>query len=105
MLGKTTAIGIVEFDVTHLRTQIEMSVPINEENEARERYEDNESDIEERYEAQERYEVDLLIEITLIDRNLEFTARWKPDENGVGSVIQGSQTYFNLVSAFGPGTA
>jgi hypothetical protein len=40
----------------------------------------------------------------LIDRNLEITARWPADDEN-GTVIQGSRTYVNLVSAFIPGTA
>jgi hypothetical protein len=52
----------------------------------------------------EHYEVTLLIRMKVIDRHLEFMAYWPAnDENA--AAIQGSQTSFDLSSAFKPGTA
>ncbi|KAF2129966.1 hypothetical protein P153DRAFT_315435 [Dothidotthia symphoricarpi CBS 119687] len=83
--GRTTELGKVDFDITHLRNQIKAKVPTKGDGSLR------------------HYSVTLLIEMTVIDRDLKFVARWPPNENG--TVIQGDQQYFSLVSAFQPGTA
>jgi hypothetical protein len=82
--GKTTEIGSVKFDITHLQAQIQTQTTPDADN--------------------EWYEIELLIEMKVIDRNLQFTARWPANDQNA-AVIQGSQAYFNLVSAFAPGTA
>lgn len=50
-----------------------------------------------------RYTVTLLMEMTVIDRDLRFIARWPPTEHG--NVIEGNQQFFSVVTAFGLGTA
>jgi|TARA_R110002003_G_scaffold70_3_gene6316 hypothetical protein len=86
VVGKTTEFGHVEFDVTHLKTRIQMFVPPDTDH------------------GEERYEATLRIEMTVIDRHLEFTAYW-PTNDKEAIAIQGSQASFDVSSAFKPGTA
>lgn len=79
--GKTTEIGAVEFDITTLRQRIRTA------------------------NRRDRETIDkavILVEMTVIDRNLEFTARWPPTPEG--EIIQGSRRFFSVASAFTPGT-
>jgi hypothetical protein len=76
----------VQFDVTHLKNRIKMYVPPDAE------------------QGSERYEVTLRIRVKVIDRHLEFVAYW-PDNDENAATIYGSQTIFDLSSAFKPGTA
>ncbi|KAF2025869.1 hypothetical protein EK21DRAFT_103649 [Setomelanomma holmii] len=78
-IGKTSKFGHVEFDVTHLKSRIELF-------------------------DEEWYEVVLRIELLVIDRNLQFTAYW-PANSENATAIQGSQTSFDMSTAFKPGTA
>jgi hypothetical protein len=86
VVGKTTEFGHVEFDVTHLKTRIQMFVPPDTDH------------------GEERYEATLRIEMTVIDRHLEFTAYW-PTNDKEAIAIRGSQVSFDVSSAFKPGTA
>ena len=44
----------------------------------------------------------ILVEMTAMDRNLEFIARWPATEEG--QIIQGSRKFFSVASLFTPGT-
>lgn len=79
--GESMQIGAVEFDMTHMRQQIRVA---------------NIS------EGEKADKVVVLIEMTVIDRNLEFTARWPATEDG--QIIQGSRKFFSVASLFTPGT-
>jgi hypothetical protein len=48
------------------------------------------------------YDVEVLVEIIIIDRDLKFRVRYPATEKG--AVIQGSEKSFSLVAAFQPGT-
>ncbi|KAF2656351.1 hypothetical protein K491DRAFT_656655 [Lophiostoma macrostomum CBS 122681] len=48
------------------------------------------------------FRVEVLIEITVIDRDLKFNVRWPAEESG--RIIEGSQRSFSVVAAFQPGT-
>jgi hypothetical protein len=48
------------------------------------------------------YDVEVLVELLIIDRDLKFRVRYPATENG--EVIQGSDRSFSLISAFQPGT-
>jgi hypothetical protein len=48
------------------------------------------------------YDVEVLVELMIIDRDLKFRVRYPATEKG--EVIQGSGRSFSLVSAFQPGT-
>jgi hypothetical protein len=50
------------------------------------------------------YEVKLRVEVTLIDRHIDFVAYWPPDDEDAAA-IRGRQTGFDLSSVFRPGTA
>ncbi|XPS69479.1 hypothetical protein M3J09_001749 [Ascochyta lentis] len=79
--GKTMKIGTVEFDVTDMRETIRAA------NKKARRLINK---------------AVILVEMTVIDRNLEFTARWPATQDG--QVIQGSRKFFSVASAFTPGT-
>ena len=80
-IGKTMEIGAVEFDISNMRQKIRK---------------DNR-------EAGEMVDmVVILVEMTVIDRNLEFNARWPATPEG--QIIQGSRKFFSVASAFTPGT-
>ena len=79
--GKTMEIGAVEFDMTGKRQHIR-------------RENRNNRDLQDK--------VVILVEMTVIDRNLEFTARWPATPEG--EIIQGSRKFFSVASAFIPGT-
>ena len=79
--GKTMQIGAVEFNMTEMRQQIRAT---------------------NRQEGEKADKVVILVEMTVIDRNLEFTARWPATEEG--HVIQGSRKFFSVASLFTPGT-
>lgn len=79
--GKVTEVGRVEFDIRHMKDRIQQS------NRRHDLWEDS---------------VEILIEMQVIDRNIEFTARWPA--NSAGQVIQGSRRFFSVASAFVPGT-
>jgi hypothetical protein len=48
------------------------------------------------------YDVEVLVELMVIGRDLKFRVRYPATENG--ELIQGSDRSFSLVSAFQPGT-
>ena len=48
------------------------------------------------------YDVEVLVEILIIDRDLKFRVRYPATEEG--AVIQGSDKSFSLIAAFQPGT-
>jgi len=52
--------------------------------------------------GQDRYIVDVLVQVSVIDRDLKVTVRW-PD-NDKGNIVPGSQKSYSIVAAFGPGT-
>jgi len=52
----------------------------------------------------ERYDVEIRITLKVIDRHLEFTAYWPADDENAAA-IQGSQSVFDITSAFKPGVA
>lgn len=79
--GKTTEIGAAEFDISHMRRMIRAS----------NKREDVTLD-----------KAVILVEMTVIDRNLEFIARWPATAEG--QIIQGSRKFFSVASAFTPGT-
>ena len=79
--GKTMQIGAVEFDMTDMRQQVRAA------------------NIQE---GEKPDKVIILVEMTVIDRNLEFTARWPATEEG--QIIQGSRKFFSVASLFTPGT-
>ncbi|KAH6633440.1 hypothetical protein C7974DRAFT_171421 [Boeremia exigua] len=79
--GKTMQIGAVEFDISDMRQEIRAA-----NREAREKIN----------------KVVIMVEMTVIDRNLEFTARWPATPEG--QVIRGSRKFFSVASAFTPGT-
>lgn len=79
--GKTMEIGAVEFDISDMRQRIRTA---NRRN----------GDMVDK--------VVILVEMTVIDRNLEFVARWPATPEG--QVIQGSRKFFSVASAFVPGT-
>ncbi|KAJ4364798.1 hypothetical protein N0V95_000642 [Ascochyta clinopodiicola] len=79
--GKTMEIGAVEFDIGKMRQKIR----------AANIREDEMVD-----------QVVILVEMTVIDRNLEFTARWPAAPES--QIIQGSRKFFSVASAFTPGT-
>lgn len=78
---KAMEIGLVMFDITKLRQKIRT---------------------ENRRDGEPIDKAVILVEMTVIDRNLEFTARWPPTPEG--EVIQGSRRFFSVASAFTPGT-
>jgi hypothetical protein len=51
----------------------------------------------------DRCEVTLRTRMTIIDRHMEFAAFWPSDDEGAAA-IRGSQTTFDMSSAFKPGT-
>lgn len=79
--GKAMEIGSVEFDITDLRQKIRTA---------------------NRRDGETIDKAVILVEMTVIDRNLEFTARWPHTPEG--RVIQGSRRFFSVASAFTPGT-
>ncbi|KAF3037823.1 hypothetical protein E8E12_007276 [Didymella heteroderae] len=79
--GKTMEIGAVEFDISNLKQTIRTA---------------------NRRTGETIDKAVILVELTVIDRNLEFTARWPPKPEG--EVIQGSRKFFSVASAFTPGT-
>jgi hypothetical protein len=79
--GKTMQIGAVEFDMADMRQHIRVA---------------------NMQEGEKADKVVILIEMTVIDRNLEFTARWPATEEG--QIIQGSRKFFSVASLFTPGT-
>jgi hypothetical protein len=54
-------------------------------------------------ESFDRYEITLRIRMTVIDRHMEFAAYWPAEDEGAAA-IQGSQSTFDMSSAFKPGT-
>ncbi|KZM26023.1 hypothetical protein ST47_g2822 [Ascochyta rabiei] len=79
--GRTMEIGAVEFDISKMRQKIRTA----------------------NIRADEMADkVVILVEMTVIDRNLEFTARWPATPDG--QIIQGSRRFFSIASAFTPGT-
>jgi hypothetical protein len=79
--GKVTPIGEVEFEVTSMQKRIRAA---------------------NRRDGDLANRVTILIEMTVIDRNLEFIARWPATPDG--EIIQGSRKFFSVASAFTPGT-
>ncbi|KAF1363129.1 hypothetical protein EJ07DRAFT_163038 [Lizonia empirigonia] len=79
--GKTTEIGAAEFDISHMKRMVRAS----------NKREDVTLD-----------KAVILVEMTVIDRNLEFIARWPATADG--QIIQGSRKFFSVTSAFTPGT-
>jgi hypothetical protein len=79
--GKTMEIGSVEFDITNMKQKIRSA---------------------NRRTGVLANKVVILVEMRVIDRNLEFTARWPATPDG--QIIQGSRKFFSVVSAFVPGT-
>lgn len=79
--GKTMEIGAVEFDISDMRQMIRA---VNKK------------------EKEMVDKVVILVEMTVIDRNLEFTARWPATADG--EIMQGSRKFFSVASAFTPGT-
>ena len=79
--GKMMEIGAVEFDMTNKRQEIRR---------------------QNRRNGVLLDKAVVLIELTVIDRNLEFTARWPATPEG--EIIQGSRKFFSVASAFTPGT-
>lgn len=51
--------------------------------------------------GKQRYEVTVLIDIEVVDRNLKFTVRWPAVDSG--DVV--NRESFSMVAAFEPGTA
>jgi hypothetical protein len=47
------------------------------------------------------YEVTVLVEMVVVDRDLKFFVRWPAKD---GEVLQASQDTFRMVAAFEPGT-
>jgi hypothetical protein len=84
--GKTYKFGVVEFDLTHLKNQMETLIPPVNEN------------------GSDHFQVTLRIHMRVIDRHLEFAAYW-PANDANGEAIRGSQKCFDISSAFKPGTA
>jgi hypothetical protein len=84
--GKTTELGVVKFDLTFVRDAIRAK--------SLEEFDDEDNYIE----------VNIRIRLTIIDRNLEFTAYWPADDPEGAQVVRGSQMLLNVVSAFRPGT-
>jgi hypothetical protein len=83
--GKTTEL-VVQFDLTYVRDAIRAQSP-------------------EEFADEKNYtEVNIRVRLTIIDRNLEFTAYWPADDTENAKVIRGSQMSVNVVSAFRPGT-
>lgn len=80
-IGKTMQIGAVEFNMTNMRQEIRVA---NSQ------------------EGEKPDKVVILVEMTVIDRNLEFVARWPATEEG--QTIEGSRKYFSVASLFTPGT-
>lgn len=74
-------IGLVEFDISNLRQRIRKA---------------NKEDGETTDKAT------ILVEMTVIDRNLEFVARWPATSDSEAN--RGSKTFFSVASAFIPGT-
>lgn len=79
--GKATEIGAVEFDISHMRQNIRAA---------------------NRDQGESMNKVTIRVEMTVIDRNLQFIARWPADPDG--QIIQGSRKFFSLAYAFTPGT-
>jgi hypothetical protein len=84
--GKTTELGVVQFDLTYVRDAIRAQSP--------EEFADEDNYIE----------VNIRVRLTIIDRNLEFMAYWPADDPEGAQVVRGSQMLLNVVSAFKPGT-
>jgi hypothetical protein len=76
----------VEFDLTHLKDRIQLYIPPDNDH------------------GYHRYEVTIKIKLKVIDRHLEFTAYWPPDDENAAA-IQGSQAGFDLSAVFPAGTA
>lgn len=79
--AKIMEIGAVEFNIGEMKEQIQA---VNKQ------------------EGKIINSVMVLVEMTVIDRNLEFTARWPATPEG--QIIKGSRKFFNVASAFVPGT-
>lgn len=79
--GKAVEIGRVEFDISNIRQRIRAA---------------NQKD------AEVLDNVVILVEMKVIDRNMEFSARWPATPDG--QIIQGSRKFFSVASAFVPGT-
>jgi hypothetical protein len=84
---KATELCDVQFDLTYLRETILRQWRANFPND-----------------QSECVPVDIRIRLTIIDRNLEFTAYWPADDLENPKVIRGSQMSVSVVSAFRPGT-
>ncbi|KAH7383351.1 hypothetical protein BKA66DRAFT_584980 [Pyrenochaeta sp. MPI-SDFR-AT-0127] len=85
--GKVTTLGVVEFDLTPLRAHIQVYVPPTLANE------------------RARYQVDILITLTLIGRNMQFVAKWRARDIDDYFEIIGSQMVHSMVAALPPGAA
>ncbi|KAJ8115705.1 hypothetical protein OPT61_g2702 [Boeremia exigua] len=79
--GKIMKIGAVEFDISNMRQKIRSA---------------------NRKAGEMVDKAVIFVELAVIDRNLEFTARWPPTPEG--QVIKGSRKFFSVASAFIPGT-
>lgn len=79
--GKALEIGAVEFDISDMRQTIRAANK-------------KEKEIVDK--------VVILVEMTVIDRNLEFTARWPATVDG--KIMKGSRKFFSVASVFTPGT-
>ena len=79
--GKTMQIGAVEFNMTDMRQRIRVA------------------NIQE---GEKPDKVVILVEMTVIDRNLKFVVRWPATKEG--QIVQGSRKFFSVASLFTPGT-
>ncbi|KAF2178399.1 hypothetical protein K469DRAFT_731829 [Zopfia rhizophila CBS 207.26] len=82
--GKTTQIGKIVLDLTHLKEHIMPKIPADPTR------------------GMEHYEVTVMVEMEVIDRDLKFNVRWPADDSG--EIIEGSQKSFSIAAAFEPGT-
>lgn len=76
--GKVTIIGTVEFSLKHLQQRIRAENVLADK---------------------DPNDVTISIEMKVIDRYLEFSARWE-SEDGESFVIPGAQKYFSVAAAF-----